>query len=62
MTNAEMDPIQVQDTPMGLQRTLAPGLKLVGEALIEATDRAGTGSDSQQGLVRTALWASVRKY
>src|SRR6266702_5151754 len=50
MANAEMHPIQVQDTPMRLQRSLAPVLKLLAEALVEATDRAGTGSDSQQGL------------
>src|SRR2546428_13309135 len=50
MTNAEMHAIQIQDTPMLLQRPLAPGLKLLGERLVEATDRAGTGSDSQQGL------------
>ena len=50
MANAEMDAIEVQDTPMGLQRTLSPVLKLLGQALIEPTDRAGTGSHSQQGL------------
>jgi hypothetical protein len=33
-----------------LQRSLAPGFKLLGEALVEATDRAGTGSNSHQGL------------
>jgi hypothetical protein len=41
MTNAEMHPIQVQDTPVFLKRTLAPGVKLLGQALVEATDRAG---------------------
>src|SRR6266446_2359039 len=50
MTNAEMHAIQVQDTPVLLQRSLAPGFKLLTEALVEAADRAGTGSDSQQGL------------
>src|SRR6266700_7508579 len=50
MANAEMHAIQVQDTPVLLQVALTPGLKLVGAALIEATDRAGTGSHSHQGL------------
>ena len=40
MTNGEVDTIQVQNTPMGLQRTLLPLLKLLGQALVEATDRA----------------------
>ena len=35
---------------MRLQRTLPPRFKLLGQALVEATDRTGTGSDSQQGL------------
>src|SRR5207244_7676316 len=50
MTNAEVDTIQVQHTPMRLQRTLPPRVKLLGQTLVEATDRAGTGSNSQQGL------------
>ncbi len=50
MTNAEVDAIQVQHTPVLLQRTLSPRLILLGEALVEATDRAGTGSHSQQRL------------
>src|SRR5512142_1473835 len=50
MTNAEMHTIQVQDTPMLLQSTLAPVLKLLGEALVEATDRTGAGSHSHQGF------------
>src|SRR5947209_8212852 len=50
MTNAEMHPIQVQDAPMNLQRTLAPRVKLLGERLVETTDRAGTGSHSHEGL------------
>src|SRR5260370_11258972 len=50
MTNAKMHAIQVQDTPVFLKRTLSPGFKLLGEALVEPTDRAGAGSDSQQGL------------
>lgn len=39
MTNGEMHPIEVEDTPMLLQRTLTPGFKLLGERLVEATDR-----------------------
>ncbi len=50
MPNAEMHAIKVQDTLVFLQRTLAPRLKLLGEALVEATDGAGTRGDSQQGL------------
>ncbi len=41
MTNAEVHPIQVQDTPMRLQRTLTPSLNLLRKRLIEATDRTG---------------------
>ncbi len=50
MTNAEMHAIQVQDTPVRLQRALAPGFKLLGERLIQAADRAGAGSDAHQGV------------
>src|SRR5258708_38584570 len=38
MTNAEMHSVQVQDTPVLLEGALAPGFKLVGEHLVEATD------------------------
>ena len=47
MANAEVDAIQLQDTPMRLQRTQPPRLKLVSQALIEATNRAGAGGHSQ---------------
>src|SRR5260370_23462036 len=50
MTNAEMDPIQVQDTPMLLKRALSPGFELFGQRSIEATDRAGPRSTSHEGL------------
>src|SRR6266851_6894095 len=50
MTNGEMDSIQIDNAPMLLERALTPGFKLLAQALVEATDRAGTGSDSQQGL------------
>src|SRR5689334_2815282 len=50
MPNAKMHAIQVQDAPVILKRTLAPVLKLLTEALVEVTDRAGTGSDSHEGL------------
>src|SRR5206468_2900652 len=50
MTNAEMDAVQVHDTPMRLQRTLTPRLKLLRERLIEATDGTRTGRDSHQRL------------
>jgi hypothetical protein len=48
MTDAEMHAIQVHNTPVSLQRALTPRLKLLREALVEATDRTGTGIDSQQ--------------
>jgi hypothetical protein len=50
VTNTEMYSIEVQDTPMRLQRTLTPGVKLLGERLVQATDRAGTGSHAHEGL------------
>src|SRR5215468_7911091 len=50
MTNAEIHAIQVQHTPMRVQRTLPPRFKLSGQALVEATDRTGTGSNSQERL------------
>jgi hypothetical protein len=40
-TNAKMHAIQVQDSPVFLKRTLAPGFKLVSERLVEATDCVG---------------------
>jgi hypothetical protein len=62
MPNAKMDAVQVHDTPVLLQRTLSPGLKLLREGLVETTDRAGTGSDSQQLLGHfvplTNMWVS----
>ena len=48
MTNAEMHAIEVEDTPVFLQRTLTPRIKLLGERLVEATDRTGTGGNSQK--------------
>jgi hypothetical protein len=41
MTNAEMDAIEVQDPPVLLERALAPGFKLLGQRLVETTNRAG---------------------
>ena len=35
---------------MRLQSTLSPRLKLLGEALVETADGAGTRGKSQQGL------------
>jgi hypothetical protein len=40
MTNAEMHAIQVEDTPVFLQRTLTPGSKLLGERLVQTADCA----------------------
>ncbi len=45
-----MHAIQVQNAPMVLKRTLAPGVKLLGERLVETTNRAGAGRDSHQRL------------
>src|SRR5437764_15325571 len=50
MTDTEMHPIEVQDTPVLLQRALTPRFKLLSQRLVEATDRAGTRSHSHQGL------------
>src|SRR5713101_8374515 len=50
MTNTEMYSIEVHDTPVLLKRTLSPGVKLLGERLVQTTDGAGTGSHSQQRL------------
>src|SRR5947209_7171789 len=50
MTNTEVDPIQVEDTPMCLQRTLTPRLKLLREGLVEPTDGTCTGSNPQKRL------------
>jgi hypothetical protein len=47
MTNAKMDTIQVDNPPMFLQAALTPGFKLLAQRLVEATDRAGAGSDSR---------------
>src|SRR5947207_12320310 len=45
-----MDSIEVEHPPMAWQRTLSPRLKLLAQALVETTDRAGTGSYPQQRL------------
>src|SRR5437588_5992569 len=50
MTDAEMHPIEVQDTPVLLERALTPRFKLLGERLVQAADRARTGSNTHQGL------------
>jgi len=50
MTNAEMHAIEVQDAPVFLKWTLAPGIKLLGEALVETTNGAGTGRHSHERL------------
>src|SRR5437867_2171161 len=60
MPNAEMDSIEVHDTPVMLKRTLTPRLKLLGERLIQTTNRAGTGSDSHQRLGHFSYFVSAR--
>src|SRR5260370_42657648 len=59
MTNAEMHAIQVQDAPVFLERTLAPGVKLLGEGLVQATDRTGARSHSQQHLSHCAYFVGT---
>ena len=41
MTNREMYAVQVQVTPVLLERALSSDFKLLSESLVEATDRAG---------------------
>jgi hypothetical protein len=46
MTHAEMDPIEVEDTPMRLQRAFAPRGELLLQIASKPTDgtgRAGVG-------------------
>jgi hypothetical protein len=50
VTNAEVDAIKVQDTPMGLQRALTPLLKLLCQGVVETTDTTGTGGNSYERL------------
>ncbi len=50
MTNAKMHSIQVHNAPVLLQRTLPPGIKLLGERLVQTADRARTRSNAHQGL------------
>lgn len=44
MTNAEMHAIQVHNSPVLLQGVLTLRFKLLSKSLVEAADRAGTGS------------------
>src|SRR5712692_10584982 len=60
MTNAKMHAIQVQDAPVFLKRTLAPGFELVGEGLVQAANCAGTGNDSKQGLCYFSHFVGTR--
>src|SRR5260221_12865632 len=48
MPNRKMDAIQVEETVVGEQWTLAPGVKLLAERLVEAAHRAGAWFHSQQ--------------
>src|SRR5581483_4973802 len=50
MTNGEVDAIEVEDTPVGLQWGLTPGFKLLRQAVIETADRTGAGGNSHQRL------------
>ncbi len=60
MTNAKMHAVQVQDAPVFLKRALTPGFKLLGERLVQATDRAGTGRDPQQRLGHFSHFVGTR--
>ena len=48
MTYGEMDAVQIDDTVVLEQSALAPGLILLGQCLVQTTDGARAGSDSQQ--------------
>ncbi len=57
MTHLELDPIEVEDAPVLLQRALAPSSKLLLEIAIEPTDRASAWGYSQERLVTSPiLW------
>ena len=45
---------------MDWQRALTPGFKLLGERLIETTDRTGTGSDPHQRLGHFSYFVGAR--
>src|SRR5579884_507360 len=48
MANSEMDAVEIDDAVVGEQRAFSPRFKLLGQALVEATDSAGRGRDSHQ--------------
>src|SRR2546423_13554145 len=50
MTNTEMDAVQVHNTVMFLQSAFTPRFKLLREALIQAADGTGAGSNPHQCL------------
>jgi hypothetical protein len=50
MPNREMDAIQVHNAVVSKQWTYSPRFILLGKSLIETTDGARTGRNSQQGL------------
>jgi len=50
MTHAEIDAIQVQDTPALMQPALTPGRELLLQITVEPTDTTGTGRYSQQAF------------
>ena len=50
MPNGEMDSIEVEDAIVGEKLTLAPGVKLLSQTVIETANRARTGGDSHQRL------------
>ena len=52
--------IQVQETPALLQRTLALRFKLLSEALVEATDRAGDFERLPTGFERLPYLVGAR--
>src|SRR5258708_33421513 len=45
-----METVQVDNASMLLQAALTPCFKLLAQCLVEATDRAGAGSHTQQRL------------
>jgi hypothetical protein len=45
-----MHPIQIDDAPVLLKRTLPPSIKLLGERLVETTDDTGARGDPHERL------------
>ena len=60
MTHAEMDPIEVEDTPMRLQRAFAPSGELLLQIASKPTDGTGTWGGSHQRLGHFSYFMGAR--